>query len=73
MAVSAQPCWLRMSLLAQTRNVLASTGEESSRDIILTKAAECIFGAQPSGLSKAEGSDAGSLSLINVGQSAVKT
>ncbi|WP_059436253.1 hypothetical protein [Anaeromyxobacter sp. PSR-1] len=48
----------------------ASAGANS--DIILTKAAECIFDSQSTGFAKGDGVDSGGMSMINVGVPALK-
>lgn len=48
----------------------ASAGANS--DIILTKAAQCIFDSQATGFAKGDGVDSGGLSMINVGTPSIK-
>jgi hypothetical protein len=62
----------RQNALSPYTALVKAAGEEGNRDIILTKAAECIFGAQPTGFGKSEGAESAHMSLITVGQGALK-
>ena len=56
----------RQNALVTYRALVESAGKEVNRDVILTKAADCIFTAQPTAFSKFEGAESGGVSLINV-------
>ncbi len=56
----------RQNALVTYRALVESASDTANRDIVLTKAAECIFSAQPTAFSKFEGADGGSFSLLNV-------
>ena len=56
----------RQNALVTYRALVESADEKTNRDVVLTKAAECIFSAQPTAFSKFEGTEGGSVSLINV-------
>ena len=56
----------RQNSLITYRAIVEAAGDKANRDVVLTKAAECIFSAQPTAFSKFEGAEGGSVSLINV-------
>lgn len=56
----------RQNALVTYRALVEAAGEGANRDVVLAKAAECIFSAQPTAFSKFEGAEGGSVSLINV-------
>jgi len=62
----------RQNALATYEALLKAAGQEANRDIVLTKAADCIFSAQPTGFGKSDGADGGSLSLVNVAPGGIK-
>ncbi len=63
----------RQNALATYEALVKAGKEGANRDVVLTKAAECIFSPQPTGFSKNEGSDGGHLSLVNINPSAFKS
>lgn len=62
----------RQNALATYEALVKAAGEEASRDVVLARAADCIFAAQPTGFGRAEGGEAGSLSLVNVAPGGVR-
>ncbi len=62
----------RQNALATYAALVEAANEHTNRDIVLNRAAECIFTPQPSGYAK-EGPDAGSVSLLSVGPNSVKS
>lgn len=64
----------RQNSLATYEAIVKAAGEESNRDVILAKAADCIFSAQATAFGKSESPENGSLSsLVNIAPSALKT
>lgn len=62
----------RQNALMTYRAIVEAGHEQSNRDIILTKAAECIFSPQPTGFGKSETSDLPAVSLVSVAPGAIK-
>lgn len=62
----------RQNALATYTALVKAAGEEATRDVVLAKAADCIFSAQSTGFAKTEGGDGGSLSLVNVAPGGVR-
>lgn len=56
----------RQNALVTYRVLVESAGDKANRDVVLAKAADCIFTAQPTAFSKFEGVEGGNLSLVNV-------
>jgi len=56
----------RQNALVTYRALVESAGDKTNRDVVLAKAADCIFTAQPTAFSKFEGVEGGSVSLVNV-------
>lgn len=63
----------RQNSLAAYRALVEAAGDAANRDIVLTKAADSIFGAQGTGFTKHDGEDGKALSMVNVGANAFKT
>jgi hypothetical protein len=47
-------------------------GDAANRDVMLAKAAKCIFSARATGSGKAEDNEPGTLSLVNVAPAAAR-
>jgi hypothetical protein len=62
----------RQNALATYTALVKAAGEEATRDVVLAKAADCIFSAQATGFAKTESSESGSLSLVNVAPGGVR-
>lgn len=62
----------RQNALATYTALVKAGGEEASRDVVLAKAADCIFSPQSTGFARSEGGDGGSLSLVNVAPGGVR-
>jgi hypothetical protein len=62
----------RQNALATYQAIVKAAGEDANRDVVLAKAADCIFTAQPTAFSKGDGADGGSLSLVNVAPGGIK-
>ena len=62
----------RQNALVTYRALVDAAGDGANRDIVLTKAAECIFGAQPTGFGKADSGESGSISMVSLSPGAVK-
>lgn len=62
----------RQNALATYKALVKAAGEEATRDVVLAKAADCIFSAQSTGYAKTEGGEGGSLSLVNVAPGGVR-
>jgi hypothetical protein len=56
----------RQNALATYEAIVKAVGQEGNRDVVLAKAADCIFSTQPTGYGKTESTDGGNLSLVNV-------
>lgn len=56
----------RQNALVTYRALVESAGDKTNRDVVLAKAAECIFSAQPTAFSKFEGPESGGVSLVNI-------
>lgn len=56
----------RANALKTYSAIVQAAGDSANRDIVLTKAAECIFLPQPSGFSKADMAESGPLNIIGV-------
>jgi nucleotide-binding universal stress UspA family protein len=61
----------RQNALATYTALVKAANDQANSDIILNRAAECIFSPQSSGYSKA-GPEAGSVSLLSVGPNSVR-
>jgi hypothetical protein len=62
----------RQNALVTYRAIVDAAGDSSNSDIVLAKAAECIFSDQPSGFSRSDTSDGSPLSLVSVGSGAIR-
>lgn len=62
----------RQNALATYTALVKAGGEEASRDVVLAKAADCIFSPQSTGFARTEGGEGGSLSLVNVAPGGVR-
>lgn len=62
----------RQNALATYQAIVKAAGEDANRDVVLAKAADCIFTAQPTAFSKADGAEGGTLSLVNVAPGGIK-
>ena len=49
----------RINILHTYQKLVEAAGDQANKDIVLTKASESIFGAQPTGYGKADAEDAG--------------
>lgn len=64
----------RQNALVTYQAIVKAAGDEGNRDVVLAKAADCIFSAQATGYSKSDGSETGGgLSLVNVSPGAIKS
>lgn len=63
----------RQNSLVTYRALVEAAGDHANRDIVLTKAAESIFGAEVTGFVKKDGGDGGALSMVNVTPALVKS
>jgi hypothetical protein len=61
----------RQNALVTYRSLVDAASTEANRDIVLTKASECIFAAQATAFSKLDSND-GSYSIVNLSPSAFK-
>ncbi|WP_428264800.1 hypothetical protein [Haliangium sp.] len=62
----------RQIALMTYRALVEAAGDQANRDVVLTKAAESIFGAQPSGFNKGDGDEGKALSLVQVAPGLLK-
>jgi hypothetical protein len=62
----------RQNALATYQAIVKAAGQDANRDVVLAKAADCIFTAQPTAFSKTDGADGGSLSFVNVAPGGIK-
>ena len=62
----------RQNALSVYTTLVKASDSEANRDIILTKAADCIFAAQATGFGRTEGGDSGHVSLISLGSNTLK-
>jgi hypothetical protein len=62
----------RQNALVTYRALVDAAGDGANRDIVLTKAAECIFGPQPTGFGRADAGEPGSISMVSVSPGAIK-
>ena len=62
----------RQNALATYTAIVKAANNPANSDIVLNKAADCIFTPQPSGYSKGEGAESGSTSFLTVGPNSVK-
>jgi hypothetical protein len=62
----------RRNSLATFEALVVAAGDEANRDIILTKAAETIFGPQATGFTVHDSDESKALSMVNVGASMLK-
>lgn len=62
----------RQNALVTYQAIVKAAGEDASRDVVLAKAADCIFAAQPTAFSKTDGADSGSLSFVNIAPNGIK-
>jgi hypothetical protein len=62
----------RQNALVTYRALVDAAGDGANRDIVLTKAAECIFGAQPTAFGKADSGESGSISMVSLAPGAIK-
>ncbi len=56
----------RQNALATYEALVKAAGQEANRDVVLAKAADCIFSPQPTGFGKEHSTEAGNLSLVNL-------
>jgi len=62
----------RKNALLTYEEIVKAGGDSTNRDIVLGKAAECIFATQPTGYSKSEGADGPAISLVSMAPSALR-
>lgn len=62
----------RQNALVTYRALVEAAGDSANRDIVLTRASECIFGAQPTGFGKADAGEPGAVSMISLSPGAIK-
>jgi len=62
----------RQNALATYTAIVKAANNPTNSDIVLNKAADCIFTPQPTGYSKSEGGEGGSMSFLTVGPNSVK-
>lgn len=62
----------RQNALVTYRALVDAAGDGANRDIVLTKAAECIFGPQPTGFGKADAGEPASISMVSMAPGAIK-
>jgi hypothetical protein len=62
----------RQNALATYTAIVKAANNPTNSDIVLNKAADCIFAPQPTGYSKSEGGDGGTMSFLTVGPNSVK-
>lgn len=62
----------RQNALATYEALVKAAGHEASRDVVLAKAADCIFAAQHTGFGKAESTEGGNMSLVNLSPGSIK-
>ena len=62
----------RQNALATYEALVKAAGAGATSDVVLAKAADCIFSAQSTGFGKSEGAEGGNLSLVNVAPGGVK-
>ncbi len=62
----------RSNALSTYTTIAEAVRDLDKRDIILTKAAECIFDPQPTGFTKESGSESSSPTLLNVNTGGIK-
>ncbi|MBX3316034.1 MAG: hypothetical protein KF902_04115 [Phycisphaeraceae bacterium] len=62
----------RQNALATYTAIVKAAHDPSNSDIVLNKAADCIFSPRPTGYSKDDGGDSGSTSFLTVGPNSVK-
>jgi hypothetical protein len=62
----------RQNALATYQAIVKAAGAEANRDVVLAKAADCIFTAQPTGFGKSDTADGGGLSLVNVSPGGIR-
>jgi hypothetical protein len=59
----------RQNALSTYQALVKAAGQEANRDVVLAKAADCIFSAQPTGFGKEHSAESGSLSLVSLAPS----
>lgn len=62
----------RQNSLVTYRALVEAAGDQGNRDIILTKAADSIFGPQSTGFTRHDAEDGKAMSMLNIGASALK-
>lgn len=62
----------RQNALVTYRALVDAAGDGANRDIVLTKAAECIFGSQPTGFGRVDAGEPGSVSMVSLSPGAIK-
>lgn len=62
----------RQNALSTYRAIVEAGGDAANRDIILTKAAECIFAPQPTGFGRADAGEPASISMVSLAPGAFK-
>lgn len=62
----------RYNALRTYTAIVDAAGDEANRDIVLSKAAECIFTPQPTSFGKADGNEMGAVSMISLSPNGVK-
>jgi hypothetical protein len=63
----------RQNALVTYRALVDAAGDGANRDIVLTKAAECIFGSQPTGFGRVDAGEPGSISMVSLAPGSLKT
>jgi hypothetical protein len=56
----------RQNALATYQALVKAAGQEANRDVVLAKAADCIFAAQPTGFGKEHSAETGNVSLVSL-------
>jgi hypothetical protein len=59
----------RQNALSTYGALVKAAGQEANRDVVLAKAADCIFSAQPTGFGKEHSPEGGSVSLVSLAPS----
>jgi len=62
----------RQNALATYQALVKASGDSANRDVVLAKAADCIFSAQPSGYGKADGGESGTTALVNLAPGSIR-
>lgn len=62
----------RQNALMTYKALVDAGGDSTNRDVVLMKAAECIFGPQSTGFGKSDGPDSGTMSMVSFGPGAFR-